>query len=85
MINIDPIIHYSSGIFENKTIIKEFDMVVTIVGYTPEYWLVKNSWGNRWGENGYVRLAMGNTLGICNSASVYKGPSKRIIFDDENT
>jgi len=37
---------------------------VLIVGFTSEYWIVKNSWGQKWGENGYIRLAPGNTCGI---------------------
>ncbi len=82
MINIDPIQFYSMGIFESSIKTKRLNQVVTIVGYTPEYWLIKIAWGYEWGENGYARLAMGNTLGICNSATVYKGPFKRVIIDD---
>lgn len=33
------------------------DHAVLLVGYTPEYWIVKNQWGLDWGENGYVRIS----------------------------
>jgi len=45
------------------------DHGVLLVGYTSEYWIVKNSWDTTWGENGYIRLAMGNTCGLENTAS----------------
>jgi C1A family cysteine protease len=58
---------YKSGVFNNcKT---SLNHGVLLVGITDQYWWVKNSWGASWGESGFVRLARGNTCGICNVAS----------------
>jgi C1A family cysteine protease len=58
---------YSSGVFSDCS--TNLDHGVLLVGYDSQAWIVKNSWGEGWGENGYIRLARGNTCGLANSAS----------------
>lgn len=57
-----PFQHYKSGVLSTNCS-GEVDHSVTIIGYGSEgsqpYWLVRNSWGASWGENGYVRLLRG--------------------------
>lgn len=50
---------------------------VTLIGYGTDienglpYWIIKNSWGPRWGEAGFLRLYRGNnTCGIAQLPSV---------------
>jgi C1A family cysteine protease len=62
-VNIDNWQLYKSGIFDNCGSTVGHD--VYLVGFTADNWRVKNSWGVRWGEYGYIRLKMGNTCGIC--------------------
>ena len=46
---------------------------VLIVGFTPTYWIVKNSWGTGWGASGYIFMARGKNLcGIADFASAPK-------------
>jgi C1A family cysteine protease len=58
---------YSSGVFSDCE--TSLDHGVLLVGYTADYWIVKNSWAESWGETGYIRLARGNTCGLANAAS----------------
>ena len=47
---------------------------VLLVGYTPEYWIVKNSMGTDWGDNGYAYVKRGyQVCGINTYASVATG------------
>lgn len=53
---------YGGGIFTgcSKSIFgggSTLDHGVQAVGYTADYWIVRNSWGAGWGEKGYIRLS----------------------------
>ena len=35
------------------------------VGYTQDYWIVRNSWGGMWGEKGFIRIPYGDGNKCC--------------------
>merc|ERR1719174_2752491 len=49
---------------------------VLLVGYAPDYWRIKNSWGPGWfGEGGYIRLQRGvGGTGACDVLKVATYP-----------
>lgn len=54
---------YSSGVLSDSTCLStNLDHAVNVVGYGTDaatgfdYWLVRNSWSTRWGEQGYVKI-----------------------------
>ncbi|KAK8675516.1 hypothetical protein V6N13_033582 [Hibiscus sabdariffa] len=65
---------YSGGVYggpcRSRT---HLNHAVTVVGYGTngiKYWLVKNSWGKSWGENGYMRIKrdVRSKKGLCGIA-----------------
>jgi len=60
---------YKSGVFNNCA--TSLNHAVLLVGVVGGNWKIKNSWGTGWGESGYIRLAAGNTCGVCAYAGVY--------------
>eukprot|EP00934_Nitzschia_sp_Nitz4_P000230 Nitzschia sp. Nitz4//scaffold215_size37433//34737//36959//NITZ4_007756-RA/size37433-snap-gene-0.5-mRNA-1//-1//CDS//3329542166//230//frame0 len=75
---------YKGGIFNKATCPQDANHAVLLVGYgqqemyTPNgkemvrYWIARNSWGDTWGENGYIRIRRGSgekkVAGICGLA-----------------
>jgi len=64
---------YTSGVVSSCTG-KSLDHGVLAVGYTSDYWIVKNSWGPSWGESGYIRLAYGS-----NQCGLNQSPTAAVV------
>lgn len=68
----DKIVTYSHGIYDNDDCGHDINHGALAVGYGSEggkdYWIIKNSWGAAWGENGYIRIRR-NKNNMCAIAS----------------
>lgn len=71
-VNSAPLQYYISGIIHPASTYcdpTELDQSVLAIGFGSEqnitYWILKNSWGSMWGEQGFFRLHRGNgTCGV---------------------
>ncbi|KAL4647076.1 dipeptidyl peptidase 1 [Arapaima gigas] len=79
-------LHYQGGIYHHTGVTGSFNPfeltnhAVLLVGYgtAPEtgqkYWIVKNSWGDGWGEDGYFRIRRGSDECAIESIAVAAKP-----------
>lgn len=70
-INAEPIVKYTGGVYTEEGESQQTNHIVAIIGWGSDddtgkkHWIIRNSWGQYWGEMGYMRLEMGkNLLGI---------------------
>lgn len=70
-INATPLRDYEGGILDDPTASTSTNHIVSIVGYGKDeesgkdYWIIRNSWGEYWGDMGYAKIVAGkNMMGI---------------------
>ena len=61
---------YKSGIFDSAKCGTSLDHAVGVVGWGADaggahYWVLRNSWGTTWGDEGYMKVAIVDGEGIC--------------------
>lgn len=70
---------YQDGVYDDKiACTDQVNHAVVLVGYGTDlngndYWLIKNSWGTSFGENGYMKIAR-NRENLCGVASEISYP-----------
>ncbi|CAO2207953.1 unnamed protein product [Urochloa humidicola] len=75
--------HYKKGVYNGPCGTK-LNHAVTVVGYGQEgkdkYWIVKNSWGAKWGDKGFIKMkknVAGKPEGLCGIAIRPSFPLKK--------
>lgn len=66
---------YGGGIFDDSSCSDDINHGVLVVGYGTQnnnsFWIIKNSWGTQWGEEGYLRIVRNKKLCGLGIESIY--------------
>lgn len=79
--------YYSGGVFSGPSC-SRVNHGVIIVGWNDPggYWIIRNSYGTRWGENGYMRIKYGvSSIGLGATWVDYKGSTTPAASTNTNT
>ena len=69
---------YTGGIYKHVSGDEEGGHAVSLVGYnaTDRYWIIRNSWGPLWGENGFMRVSFDDDSGVGAETWQFQLPAK---------
>lgn len=58
----EDLMHYKSGVYRHEKGSQVGGHAITVVGWgkqgNTDYWIVQNSWGSWWGQNGFFYMDM---------------------------
>ncbi|KAH8246757.1 hypothetical protein KR038_007654 [Drosophila bunnanda] len=62
---------YSDGIYDDAACSSSsVNHAMLVIGFGKDYWILKNWWGELWGESGFMRIRKGvNMCGVANYAA----------------
>mmetsp|Transcript_53755 Transcript_53755/g.94285 ORF Transcript_53755/g.94285 Transcript_53755/m.94285 type:complete len:380 (-) Transcript_53755:86-1225(-) len=80
----DQWFNYESGVFDSCGKDSVIDHAVVAIGYGEEnnvkYWVIQNSWGRQWGEDGHIRLLRHDGNDYCGTNN---DPQKGVACEGE--
>jgi len=66
----DDLLNFRGGRVWNGPCANGINHAVNVVGFTSDYWIIRNSWGTGWGDRGYFNMKKG--VGMCHIGEIYQ-------------